>query len=77
MPNRGQTQDQDKRGRNPGGFSPDDDETAQNEDNQRQAQEQQGGRRKDEPSPGTPEIDSEDAAQGQDDEEDMDGKSTE
>ena len=37
MPNRGPTQDQGQRGRNPGTFSPDDDETAQNEDNQRQA----------------------------------------
>lgn len=72
MPNRGQTQDQGQRGRNPGTFSPDDD-TAQNEDNQRQAQEQEEQRearsdRRDFPAEEGADIDSDDDAELDDDE---------
>jgi hypothetical protein len=61
MPNRGQTQDQDGRGRNPGTFSPDDDETAQNEDNQRQAQEEESrGNQRDLPADEGADVESDD-----------------
>jgi hypothetical protein len=68
MPTRGQRQDQSKGGRKPGSFSPDDDETAQNEDNQRQAQEQEAGRKDD-----ALDIEDEDADGEVDDEEDRMG----
>jgi hypothetical protein len=71
MPNRGQTQDQGNPGRsNPGTFSPDDDETAQNEDNERQAQEQgeRGGRQsRDMPEDDGADIESDDADLDDDD----------
>ena len=75
MPNRGQTQDQGQRGRtNPGTFSPDDDETAQNEDNQRQAQqlpdEQQASRnQRDLPEDEGADIESDDDVGADDDDE--------
>lgn len=69
MPNRGQTQDQGQRGRNPGTFSPDDDETAQNEDNQREAQQQQARRsERDLPEDEGTNIESDDDAGADDDE---------
>jgi hypothetical protein len=69
MPNRGQTQDQGRRGRtDPGTFPPDDDETAENEDNQRQAQQQQARRKqRDLPEQEGPEVESDDVDDESDD----------
>ncbi len=68
MPNRGQTQDQGKRGQTkPGSFSPDDDETAQNEDNQRQEQQARKNPR-DLPEQEGADVESDDDADSDDDE---------
>jgi hypothetical protein len=68
MPNRGQTQGPGKQRRNPGTYTPDDDETVENQDTQRQAQEQQGRKAGRQPDPSTekPGIEDEEAEEDED-----------